>query len=346
MRAVVLLSQGKVGVRQVPDSRVVDPTDVVVRVTDASICGSDLHWYNGNLSITEGQRGGHEFIGVVQEVGPEVTRFKVGDRVLAPFIWSDGRCRACRHNVPANCENGGIWGLTRGSDGGQGEAVRVPLADTTLLRLPPDAGVTPQALLPLCDVLATGYHAAITADVSPRTTVAVIGDGAVGLCAVVASKLLGAEAVVLVGRHEARFGLGLEFGATVVVKDGVDVVADVSNSLSESPDVVLECVGSPAAVTTAMGVVRPGGTVSSVGVPHLGAVVDLFDRVFRGVRLVGGLAPANAYAPTLLGHVIGGRIDPSPIYDMTVALDQAGDGYAAMADRRALKVHIRVPGTE
>ena len=319
------------------------PTDAVVRVLRSCVCGSDLWPYAGKPAQSHGDRIGHEFLGVVEEVGAAVDRHRPGDVVVAPFVWADNTCDFCRAGLQTSCRAGGPWGKSD-VDGGQGEAVRVPQADGTLVRLPvaEDSALLP-SLLTLSDVFPTGHHAAVTAGVGARTTVTVIGDGAVGLCAVLAAKRLGAERIVLMGRHADRTGLGREFGATDVVPErgaeGVERVRELTGG--DGTHAVLECVGLVESVRTALGVVRDGGTVSRVGVPQYGEAPMGFDAFMRNVTLTGGVAPARAYIEELLPDILEGRVEPGRVFDRTIGLADVAAGYRAMADRDALKVLIR-----
>ena len=335
-----------VRVETVPDPSVQQATDAVVRVTDALVCGSDLWPYRDCPPERAGERIGHEFVGVVADVGPEVTSVRPGDLVLAPFVYSDNTCPSCRKGVHTSCLAGGFWG-TDGVDGGQGEAVRVPHADGTLVRLPGDAASDPalrRSLLPLTDVLPTGHHAALAAGTGPGSTVAVVGDGAVGLCGVLAARRLGAERVILLGRNEARTDLGRRFGATDVVAErgqgAIDAVRELTDGIGA--DGVLECVGTSGSMDTAYGVVRPGGTIGWVGVPHLDGPLPARDMFSRNVGLRGGVAPVRAYLDELLPEVADGRLDPGPVLDLEVELEDVPKAYAAMDDRTALKAWVRV----
>jgi threonine dehydrogenase-like Zn-dependent dehydrogenase len=277
MRATVIYGAGDVGVEDVPDPIIKETTDAIVRVTTACICGSDLHPY-GSMPAGDAARIGHEFIGVVEEVGGDVSTVKRGDLVVAPFAYSDGTCQYCREGLQTSCVDGGFW-ATGDIDGGQGEAVRVPLADGTLVPLPvgADDALIP-SLLTLSDVFGTGYHAAVRGGVSAGKTVTVIGDGAVGLLGVLSAKRLGAEQIILMGRHRSRTDLGREFGATDVVasrgEEGIAAVRELTGG--QGTHVVIEAVGHFPAYEQAYGVVRAGGTISRVGVPQYEeAPVDL-----------------------------------------------------------------------
>lgn len=345
MRATVIHGPNDIRVEEVPDAAVRNPTDAVVRVVLACICGSDLWAYRGVAQRQPGQRIGHEFLGVVEAVGAEVGSVRVGDLVVAPFVWSDGTCDFCREGLHTSCPHGGFWGSV-GSDGGQGEAVRVPYADGTLVKLPAEAAGDERlltALLALSDVLATGHHAALAARVRPGATVAVVGDGAVGLCGVLAAKRLGAEQIIALGRHTARTDIARSFGATdVVAERGEAAIAAVRElTKGQGAHAVLEAVGTEDSMRTAISIARDGGAVGYVGVPHGGSAgVDIGQMFDRNVALAGGVAPARAYIPELLADVLAGTIDPSPVFDRSVTLDGVPDGYRAMDERTALKVRI------
>jgi threonine dehydrogenase-like Zn-dependent dehydrogenase len=343
VRATVMHGAGDVRVENVPDPGLREPADAVVRVLRACICGSDLWPYRSMPPSEQGRRIGHEFLGVIEDVGADVVGFRAGDLVVAPFVWSDGTCDFCREGLQTSCRHGGLW-AQNGIDGGQGEAVRVPQAQGTLVKLPADAD---PALLPslmsLSDVFPTGYHCARTAGVNPRTTVTVIGDGAVGLFAVLSARRLGAERIILMGRHKDRTDLGREFGATDVVPErgaeGIERVRELTGG--DGTHTVLECVGLKEAIETAFGVVRDGGTVSRVGAPQYDEVPMPFGVFLRNVTLTGGVAPARAYIEGLLPDVLEGRIAPGKVFDLTVGLDDIANGYKAMADRTALKVLVQ-----
>jgi threonine dehydrogenase-like Zn-dependent dehydrogenase len=344
MRATFMYGAGDVRVIDVPDPVIQQPTDAIVRVVRACICGSDLHPYHSMAVTPGGSSMGHEFIGVVEDTGDDVTSVKKGDLVIAPFAWSDGTCDYCREGLQTSCRHGGFWNAN-GVGGGQAEAVRVPLADGTLVTAPveEDSPLIP-SLLTLSDVYGTGYHAAVRASVGPRTSVTVIGDGAVGLMAVLSARRLGAERIILMGRHTARTGLGREFGATEVVAergdDGVAKVRDLTGG--DGTHVVLEAVGLMPAYEQAIGVVRPGGVISRVGVPQYQDAPVGFGSLFGpNITLTGGPASARAYIETLMPDVLAGRVDPGRVFDREVTLDQTPQGYQDMDTRQALKVLVR-----
>lgn len=342
MRATVMYAAHDVRVENVPDARIVEPTDALVSVTHACICGSDLWRYNSMERSETGNRMGHEFIGRVEAVGSEVRTIRKGDLVVAPFAWSDGTCEMCLEGLPTSCLHGGFWGGTK-LDGGQGEAVRVPLADGTLVPLPvgPDHALMP-SLLTLSDVMGTGHHAARSAKVEPGKVVAVIGDGAVGLCGVIAARRLGAERIIMLGRHADRVALAVEFGATDVVSERGDAAIERVRELTGGLGVhsVLECVGHGESMWTAVNIARPGGTVGRVGVPQVGDVPGSQTTFFRNVTIAGGVAPVRAYIEELLPDVLEGRIEPGRVIDRKTNLDGVPDGYRAMNERETIKVMI------
>src|ERR1700704_690308 len=342
MRATVMYGVHDVRVETVPDARLVEPTDALVRVTRACICGSDLWPYNSMPASEIGNRMGHEFIGVVESIGADVRTVKKGDLVVAPFAWSDGTCEFCQQGLQTSCLHGGWWGGTK-LDGGQGEAVRVPLADGTLVALPvgEDHALMP-SLLTLSDVMGTGHHAAVVAKAGPGKSVAVVGDGAVGLCGVIAAKRLGAEQVIILGRHEDRIALAKEFGATDVVSErgeaAVERVRELTGGFGAHS--VLECVGLEQSELTAIEIARPGGAVGRVGVPQAEKLPASQPAFYSNVTVGGGPAPVRAHIEELLPDILEGRIDPGRVFDRTVDLDGVPDGYRAMADRESVKVMV------
>ncbi|MFE3828514.1 zinc-binding dehydrogenase [Streptomyces sp. NPDC059092] len=343
MRATVMYAAGDVRVENVPDPKIQNPTDAIVRVVLACVCGSDLWPYASMPASEQGRRMGHEFLGIVEETGSEVSGVKAGDLVVAPFLWADNTCVFCTEGLHTVCPHGGQWG-PNGVDGGQGEAVRVPQAQGTLVKLPvaEDSALLP-SLLSLSDVLCTGHHSAVKAGVGPRTAVTVIGDGAVGLSAVLAAKRLGAERIILMGRHQDRTDLGRDFGATDIVpergEEGIARVRELTGGLGTHA--VLECVGALSAFEMSLGVVRAGGAISRVGVPQYAEIPFGFPDFAKNVTLTGGVAPARAYMEELLPDILEGKIEPGRVFDRTIALDDTPDAYRAMADREALKVLIK-----
>ncbi len=340
MRAAVFEGPGNVRVQQVADAAIELDTDAVVRVTAASIGGSDLWAYRGYGQRQPGARIGHEFIGVVEDVGAQVRTVRRGDLVLAPFRWSCGHCEFCLRGLTSSCVDGGFFSEP-GHDGGQGEAVRVPHADGTLVVVPRSLGDAEARILPLCDVLATGHHAAVSAGVDFRATVAVVGDGAVGLCAVLAARRLGARRILVVGHHADRLALAEEFGASDIVEGSGEEAVETVMSLTGGVDAVLECVGAQGAWDTAIAVAKDGATIGYVGVPHLVDGIDISLLFGRNVAIRGGMAPARAYIPGLLADVADGTLDASAVFDLNVRLADIVDGYAMMDDRLALKALVR-----
>ncbi len=342
MRATVMYGAGDVRVETVPDARIAEPTDALVRVTHACICGSDLWPYRKLEQRETGLRMGHEFIGVVEDVGAEVRSVKRGDVVVAPFVWSDGTCEFCQEGLQTSCLHGGWWGGTE-LDGGQGEAVRVPQADGTLVALPVgrDDALMP-SLLTLSDVMGTGHHAALAARVIPGSRVAVVGDGAVGLCGVIAARRLGAEQIILLGRHADRTALGREFGATDVVSERGEEAIERVRELTggHGAHSVLECVGYEESTITALAIVRPGGAVGRVGVPQDAGIPGALSTFRNNVTIAGGPAPVRAYMEELLPDVLEGLIEPGRVLDRVTNLDGVPDGYRAMNDREAIKVMV------
>jgi len=345
MRATLMYGAGDVRIENVPDSRIKNPTDALVRITASCICGSDLHPYHSMDAAAAPARMGHEFIGVVEEVGSDVVTVKKGDLVVSPFAISDNVCEICKENLQTSClhHEAGFWdGIP--DEGGQAEAVRVPLADGTLVKLPvaADSTLVP-SLLTLSDVFGTGYHAAVAGGVKAGSSVTVIGDGAVGLLAVLSAKRLGAEQIILMGRHQVRTDLGREFGATDVVsargEEGIAQVRDLTGG--HGTHVVLEAVGYMAAYEQALGVVRRGGVISRVGVPQYEDAPIGFGSLFRhNIRLAGGPAPVRAYIDELMPDILDGKIDPGKVFDATTDLDGVPAGYRDMDQRTALKVLI------
>jgi len=334
---------GDVRVEEVPDPTIQAPTDAIVRVVRACVCGSDLHPYHGMQASSEGAPMGHEFLGVVEDPGSDVRTVRKGDFVIGTFAFQDNTCEFCREGFQTSCVNGGWYGAG-GVGGAQAEALRVPQADGSLIRVPVsvDSDLLP-SLLTLSDVYLTGYHAAHMARVRAGQTVTVIGDGAVGLSAVLAARQRGAERIILMGRHRSRTDLGREWGATDVVpergEEGLARVMELTGG--KGSHVVLEAVGHRPAYETAHGVLRPGGVISRVGVPQYEEAPIGFGSLFgRNATLNGGPAPVRAYIDQVLPDVLEGRIDPGRVFDMTVDLEHVADGYRAMDSRESLKALV------
>ncbi|GAA2274432.1 IMP dehydrogenase [Streptomyces ruber] len=330
-------------VEDAPDPVVEQPTDAVVRVVRACVCGSDLHPYHTMAAADGPAPMGHEFLGVVEELGPEVSGLSRGDLVVSPFSYADNTCEYCREGLHTSCPRGGFFN-SAGVGGGQAEAIRVPQAQGTLVKLPvgEDSELLP-GLLTLADVYGTGYHAAHMARVRPGHTVTVIGDGAVGLLAVLSARQLGAEQIILMGRHRNRTDLGRFFGATDVVpergEEGIAKVRELTGG--HGTRAVLEAVGHMPAYEMAVGAVRAGGVISRVGVPQYEAAPVGFGSLFGpNVTLTGGPAPVRAYIEQLLPAVLDGTVEPGRVFDRTVSLEEVPDAYRAMDRREALKVLV------
>ncbi|WP_454117391.1 zinc-binding dehydrogenase [Microbacterium lacticum] len=341
MRAVYMYAPGDVRVIDAPDPSIEEPTDALLRLVRTCVCGSDLHPYHSMRPHPRGRSMGHEYLGIVEEVGAEVATVKPGDLVIVPFVFSCGVCDFSRAGLQTSCRVGGV-GTRLGSEGAQAELLRAPLADGTLY--PVDAGEEHYAgLLTLSDVYGTGFHAALTGGAGPETTVAVIGDGAVGLLAVLSARQLGAERIILMGRHEARTDLGRAFGATDVVaargEEGIEAVRELTDG--DGCHVVLEAVGHLPAYEQALGVVRPGGRIARVGVPQYSEGPIGRVQFDRNVTITGGVAPVRAYIDRLLPGILDGTVDAGRVFDVELPLEDAAEGYALMDRREALKVMLR-----
>lgn len=334
---------GDVRVEEVADPKLEQPTDALVRIVRACVCGSDLHPYQQMPVSPQGVPMGHEFVGVVEDVGAEVSSVKAGDFVISPFAWSDNTCDFCREGFQTSCRHGGFY-ARNGIGGAQAEAIRVPLADGTLVKAPvaDDSALVP-SLLTLSDVFLTGHHAVVRGGVEPGRTVTVIGDGAVGLSAVLAARRLGEEQIILMGRHADRTSLGRQWGATDVVAErgaeGIAKVLDLTGG--DGTHVVVEAVGHRPAYDMAVGVVRAAGVISRVGVPQYDEAPVGFGSLFgKNITLTGGPAPVRAYIEELLPEVLDGRLEPGQVFDRTVSLDEVPAGYRAMDDRSSIKVMV------
>src|ERR1700712_4807448 len=319
MKATIFKGKGRILVEDRPQPTIQKPTDAVVRVVLACVCGSDLWFYRGISEVDHGTVG-HEFIGVIDEVGTDVKDLSVGDFVIAPFSFSDGTCRNCQAGFQTACIHGGFFGQGGHDDGGQSEFVRVPYADGTLLKVPGSdfSDEMMASLLALTDVMATGYHAAVSAGVKAGDTVAVVGDGAVGLSA----RMLGASRIIVLGSTtESRHTLAREWGATDIITDRGDAAVKQLKDLTDGygADAVLECVGTKESTETAFAIAKPGAIVGRVGVPH-DAQVDAEGTFYRNVGMRGGPAPARHYQPELLKAVLNGEINPGKVFDLTTDL--------------------------
>jgi threonine dehydrogenase-like Zn-dependent dehydrogenase len=347
MRAAVFNGPHAIEIAERPDPTIQAPTDAVVRVTLGCVCGSDLWYFRGESPHALGPIG-HEFIGVVEEIGNDVRGIARGDLVVAPFTYCDGTCPNCLAGVTSQCVSGGSFG-NRGIDGGQGQAVRVPLASSTLVPVPggghPDEIL--RSLAALSDVMCTGHHAAVSGGVKPGAVVAVVGDGAVGLCATIAARRLGAGRIIVLSRNKRRQELARTFGATDIVEARGDAAVQAIKEMTKGigVDSALECVGTGESLKTAMNIARAGSVVAAIGAPH-GIDFPLMETVvYRNIGLRGGVAPARAYIPELLPDVLEGRIKPGMVFDFETKLDGIVEAYRAMDERRAIKSLLRIGST-
>ncbi|MGO3885003.1 MAG: zinc-dependent alcohol dehydrogenase family protein [Mycetocola sp.] len=348
MRATVLHAARDIRLDEVPDPTIQLPSDAIVRVIAACVCGSDLWPYRGVTETNEPKRIGHEFVGVIEEVGADATCLRVGDTVIAPFYHCDGSCVNCRNGVSTSCVQGGWWGSDDRdgffADGGQGEFVRVPHARGTLTVVP---GPVDDALIPslltLSDVFGTGHHAAVSAGVKPGSTVAVVGDGAVGLSGVLAAVRLGASRVVAMSRHADRQELARTFGASDVIaergQEGIDRIKDLFDGVG--PDSVLECVGTKESMDQALRSARPGGQVGFVGVPNGGPELPVRTMFATNVGVRGGVAPVRNYVDELLPEVLDGTLNPGLVFTRELPLTDVAEAYRLMDEREAIKVLVR-----
>jgi alcohol dehydrogenase len=346
MRAAVFNGPGDIAIEERPKPEVEGPDHAVVRVTHTAICGSDLWFYRGESDREQGSRVGHEPMGIVEAVGEAVVSVEPGDRVFAPFIQSCGECEFCRKGLHTSCMDIGSW---NGADGGaQGEYVRATHADGTLVRVPDryaDDESVLRSILPLTDVMGTGHHAVRSAGVAAGAgdEVVVVGDGAVGLCAVAAARRLGAERIVALGHHEDRLALAESMGATDTVATRGETAVERAQELTNGgASHVVEAVGAASAMETAVDICRPGGTVGYVGVPHGMDGLDLYPLFGDNITLRGGVAPVRVYAEDLLADVLQGTLDPAPVFTETISLDGVPEGYRMMDEREAVKVLVEV----
>jgi threonine dehydrogenase-like Zn-dependent dehydrogenase len=336
MRGAVIHGTKDIRFEDRPDPVVTEPTDAVIRTVAACVCGSDLWRYRGIEEVTAAAAMGHEYVGIVEQVGDAVTTVKPGDFVVGGFLHSDNTCAVCAKGMHANCQHVG------GFDGCQADKIRIPYADGTLLALPdqPDADLIP-SLLALSDVMCTGWHAAVSADVRPGSSVVVVGDGAVGLSGVLAAAQLGATTIIAMSRHASRQQVATEFGATHIVaergEEGLAKVRELTDGIGA--DAVLECVGTEEARRQAVAYARPGGMIGLVGVPHGDLPTDELFWANKGIR--GGVAPVRAYLPHLLDLVLRREIDPGKVFDLTLPLSEVAEAYRAMDERRAIKVLLQ-----
>jgi threonine dehydrogenase-like Zn-dependent dehydrogenase len=343
MKAAIFKAKENIELGDRPDPKILEPTDAIVRVVRGCVCGSDLWYYRGINPHKVGTIG-HEFIGVVEKLGSDVAGLKVGDFVVAPFRYSDGTCAVCKSGVPTSCLRGGGFG-NGDSDGGQGEKVHVPFAGNTLVKVPGSdfTAATLASLAALSDVMCTGHHAAVSAGVKAGDTVAVIGDGAVGLCAIISAKRSGAARIIALSRNPSRQKLARTFGATDIVAERGDEAVKAVMALVDNlgVDAALECVGSNESIGTAVKIARPGSTIGCVGHPaHV--EIPYMEMFFKNVGIKGGLAPARLYIPELLPDVLAGKINPGLVFDFQTDLEHIEEAYAVMDERRAIKSLLKV----
>jgi threonine dehydrogenase-like Zn-dependent dehydrogenase len=340
MRGAVLHAPGDVRLERRPDPTIIEPTDAIIRVSATCICGSDLWPYRGIEAVDGPAPMGHEYVGIVEDVGSDVSAIRRGQFVVGSFFASDNTCEICRSGYQSSC----IHRQPMGAIGTQAEYARIPLADGTLVATPdvPSADLIP-SLVAASDVLGTGWFAAVAAAVGPGKTVAVVGDGAVGLLGVLAAKRLGAERIITMSRHEARQKLALDFGATDIVpergEDGVTRVKDLTNGLGAHS--VIEAVGTQESMMQAIRATRAGGHVGYVGVTH-DVQLPGDELFFSHVHLHGGPAPVRRFLPEQIELISNGTIEPGRVFDLTLPLEDVADGYRAMDERRAIKTLLRI----
>lgn len=338
MLATMLHAPGDVRFEDVPEPRLLKPTDAIIRLSATCICGSDLWPYRGLNDVSAPMAMGHEYCGIVEEVGSAVTSVRPGQFVVGSFCLSDNTCPHCRFGFQSSCEQIEFMA------GAQAPLARVPLADGTLVatdELPADDLIP--SLLATSDVLGTGWYAADAARVQPGSTVVVVGDGAVGLMGVLAAKQMGAERIIVMSRHKSRQDLALEYGATDIVSErgAAGIAAVKSLTRGVGGDSVLECVGTQESMTQAMASCRPGGTIGYVGVPH-GVTFDGEKLFFAQRGMLGGPAPVRRFLPHLMDLVLQRKINPGKVFDLTLPLADVAEGYRAMDERRAIKTLLRV----
>ena len=337
MQGAILYGPRDVRFEERETPKIMKPTDAIIRISATCVCGSDLWPYRGIQPITQPTTMGHEYCGIVEEVGSEVTSIKPGQFVIGSFFASDNICPNCQIGYQSSCQRAEFVGTA------QAPLLRVPLADGTLVATPgvPSKDMIP-SLLSTSDVFGTGWFAAEAANVKPGMTVAVVGDGAVGLLGVLSAKQMGAERIIAMSRHEARQKLAREFGATDIVTErgdeGVARIKDLTNGIGA--DAVLECVGTQESMKQAIGSTRKGGYVSYVGVPH-GVQLEGQELFFAHVHLHGGPAPVRRFLPKLIDLVLNGKVNPGKVFDLTLPLEQVAEGYRAMDERRAIKTLLR-----
>ena len=338
MLATMLYGTGDVRCEDVPEPKIQHPTDAIIRLSASCICGSDLWPYRGLNDITAPMAMGHEYCGIVEEVGSAVTSVRPGQFVIGSFCLSDNTCPHCKYGFQSSCEN--VQFMT----GAQAPLARVPLADGTLVatgEIPSDDLIP--SLLATSDVLGTGWYAADAARVQPGSTVVVVGDGAVGLMAVLSARQMGAGRIIAMSRHKSRQDLALEFGATDIVSErGDEGIARIKQmTKGVGAESVLECVGTEQSMTQALNCCRPGGSIGYVGVPH-GVQFDGQQLFFQQKNMLGGPAPVRRFLPELMDLVLTRKINPGKVFDLELPLEDVAEGYRAMDERRAIKTMLRV----
>lgn len=337
MHGAVLYGPRDVRFEERPAPAIIEPTDAIIAISATCVCGSDLWPYRGFNTATAPVPMGHEYCGIVEEVGRGVSSLRPGQFVIGSFFASDNSCPHCRAGYHTSCQN------RQPVVGAQAPRLRVPLAEGTLVATPdrPTADLVP-SMLALSDVMGTGWFAADAANVKPGATVVVVGDGAVGLLAVLSARQMGAQRIIAMSRHAPRQKLAREFGATDIVtergEEGVGRIKEMTKGVGA--DAALECVGTQDSMRQAIQSTRPGGSVAYVGVPH-GVTLDGADVFYRHVRLHGGPAPVRRYLPKLINLVFTGAINPAKVFDLTLPLEQVAEGYRAMDERRAIKTLLR-----
>ncbi|MGB3328786.1 MAG: zinc-dependent alcohol dehydrogenase family protein [Thermomicrobiales bacterium] len=340
MRGTILYGPYDIRSEERANPTIIEPTDAIIRITATCVCGSDLWPYRGTEAIDAPLPMGHEYVGVVEEVGSEVRTIRPGQFVIGSFVISDNTCPICQAGYQSRCVNGEFVSATIGT---QAEYARIPLADGTLVATPgmPDDDLVP-SLLAASDVLGTGWFAAVEAQAGPGKTVAVVGDGAVGLMGILAAKQLGAERIIAMSRHEDRQKLARAFGATDIVEErgdaGVEKIKELTDGLGAHS--VIEAVGTQESMMQAIRATRPGGHIGYVGVSH-GVTLPGGELFFAEVHLMGGPAPVRHFLPDLIDLIWTRQIDPGKVFDMTLPLAEAAEGYKAMDERRAIKVLLR-----
>jgi alcohol dehydrogenase len=344
MKATTYHGPRDIRVETVPDPKIQDPNDVLLRVTKSAICGTDLHFYRGRVPMEEGFVVGHEFMGFVEDIGKGVKYFKKGDKVVAPFSASCGVCTNCRNHVPSSCTGGGgLFGSGKAFGdiaGGQAEYVRVPLADTTLEKVP--EYIPDEKILFLGDILSTGYFCAEWANIKAGDIVAVFGDGPLGLLATLSAKLFGPSQIITIGRHDFRLNVAEKMGADVVINSHKENPTEKISEITKGKgvDAALECIGSESALLDSLKITRPAGTVSFIGVFIQPVAIPMLDFFLKDLTLRGGLCPAKNYISKLMPLIEKGKLDPTAVITHDLRLSDTPNGYKLMdsKDENAIKV--------